>query len=147
MTQERKRVVDSVPRLLKDYLDTNDQNSLDAFNKAINEFSSDGDFETVLQIYEEAIRMFPDNPRVYYGAVKACKHWSDKMAGDYFDSKNVLGMDFKEWRFGKGTPYRQFVELRHKAADYLEKVIELSPDLTTETVAAIREDIFDLRYH
>ena len=140
-------VVDSALRLLKDYLDTNDQNSLDAFNKEMNELSTDGDFETILQIYEEAISMFPDDPGVYYSAVKTCKYWSDKLASDYYDSKNVLGMDFKEWRFGEGTPYRQFVALRHKAADYLEKVIELSPDLTTETVAAIREDIYDLRYH
>ena len=47
---------------------------------------------------------------------------------------------------GKDAPYKQFVALPDKAAKYIEKVIELTPELPSETVAAIRKGTADLRH-
>lgn len=146
MSQEKEQVRQSALELLKTHLATGSQEALDEFNKNMASLAADNDFGTMLPIFEEAISIFPDKPQPYYWAARLCKHWSEKLAGDYFDSKQVLGMELSEWMSGKGTPYQEFLELRRKAADYLQKVLELSPDLPEETRDAIEEDICFLRW-
>ena len=138
---DKNKVKDSMLRLLQTLLDTEEKSVRDEFNLAQATLHSCVDLESILQVYEKAMITHPGDPQLYYGAAKAAWKWSDKRADDYYDSKGVLGMELFEWMFGAGTPYRQFVELREKAAQYLQRVIELTPDISRDTVASIRNDI------
>lgn len=53
-------------------------------------------------------------------------------------------MSFEEWINSENTTYREFLSLRRKAANCLEKIIEMTPDLPANIVAAMLANIFDL---
>jgi hypothetical protein len=88
MTQQRETDVNSALCFLQVFLENKDQNALEGL-------------DTILQIFEEGIKRFPDSYLVYYNAAKACECWSDKLAGDYFESKPEHSMHPLQWMCGK----------------------------------------------
>lgn len=141
MANKKEELTESALGFLQIFLETKDRHTVEELDAILHNLSQENDFETILQIFEEGIKRFPNSSQVYYNAAKACEHWSDKLAGDYFLPKPGHSMHPLEWMFGEGTPYPKFKELRSKAAGYLEKVIELDIDLPSETRDAIEEKI------
>lgn len=146
MTRQRENEVDSALYFLQIFLEMRTGTALEGLDAILHKLSKENDFETILQIFEEGIKMFPNSHLVYYNAAKACECWSDKLAGDYFESKPEHSMHPLEWMCGEGSPYPKFKELRSKAAGYLEKVIELDDNLLSETRNAIEEKMALFRW-
>jgi len=146
MSNGKDEVKTSALRFLQVFLETKEQHALDGLDAILHKLSRENDFETILQIFEEGIKRFPNSHLVYYNAAKACESWSDRLAGDYFKSKPGHSMHPLEWMCGEGSPYPKFKELRSKAAGYLEKVIELDNNLLSETRDAIEEKIALFRW-
>jgi len=141
------QVMSFLVRQLQTYVQTKDRQYLDRFIFIVHGHCIDGNFEWAFEICEEAINTFPDDPEIYYTAAEVCKAWSDKLADLHFiiDPKHLVGMELPRWMFEENSPYIEVLELRHRAAEYLEKVIGLSPNLPSEIKKELEEKIFLFR--
>jgi hypothetical protein len=135
-------------RQLQTYVQTKDRRYLDSFIAIVDGLCIDGHFEYAFEVCEEAINTFPNDPEIYYWAAEVCKVWSDKLADLHFivDPKQLVGMELPRWMFEDDSPYRKVLELRCRAAEYLEKVIELRPNLPSEMKKALEEKILLFRW-
>ncbi len=83
---------------------------------------------------------------MHFNVAKVCTVWSEELKNDYFNSSSGGCISPEEWKFGKNTTYREFLSLRWKAVNCLEKIIEMNPELPPDIVATLLANISDMRH-
>jgi len=122
------------------------QPEVDDFEGYLRQQFHEGHIEYWLQTYEDMTKKWPNDPIMYFNVAKVCTVWSDELESDYLNSKTDHSMSLEEWMHSKDTTYREFLSLGWKAANCLEKIIEMTPDLPANIVAAMLVNISDLRH-
>jgi hypothetical protein len=122
------------------------QPEVDDFEGYLRQQFHEGHIEYWLQTYEDMTKKWPNDPIMYFNVAKVCTVWSDELESDYLNSKTDHSMSLEEWMHSEDTTYREFLSLGWKAANCLEKIIEMTPDLPANIVAAMLVNISDLRH-
>jgi hypothetical protein len=122
------------------------QPEVDDFDEYLHQQFHEGRIEYWLQTYEDMVKQWPDDPIMYSNVAKVCMVWSEELESDYLNSRPDRGMSLEEWMHSEDTTYREFLSLRWKAANCLEEIIEMTPALPANIVAAMFVNISDLRH-
>jgi len=122
------------------------QPEVDDFEGYLRQQFHEGNIEYWLQTYEDMAKEWPNDPIMRFNVAKVCMVWSQELESDYLNSKSDHSMSLEEWMNSEDTTYREFLSLRWRAANCLEKIIEMTPGLPANIVAAMLVDISDLRH-
>lgn len=122
------------------------QPEVDDFDEYLRQQYHEGNIEYWLQTYENMVKQWPNDSIMYFNVAKVCMVWSEELEGGYLNSKTDHGMALEEWMNSEDTTYREFLSLRWRAANCLEKIIEMTPGLPANIVAAMLVNISDLRH-
>lgn len=122
------------------------QPEVDDFEGYLRQQFHEGHIEYWLKTYEEMVGQWPDDPIMYFNVAKVCMVWSEELKSKYLNSKTSHNMSFEEWMNSEDTTYREFLSLRWRAANCLEKIIKMTPELPANIVAAMLVNISDLRH-
>jgi hypothetical protein len=140
---------ETLKKLLLVYIGVEDQNTMPEvcdFEYFLREKYHHGDIEHWAQTYEDMTREFPNDPVICFDVVKVCMVWIEELEKEYSSSRPEHNPSLEEWMNTKDLTYKGFISLRYKAAYYLDKIIQMTPELPIDIVAAILADIYNLRY-
>ena len=87
-----------------------------------------------------------ETPVLHANAAHACSNLALLLKDRYFRSRGSPVMPLGVWMMDDDSPYQRCIELRERAADHWQRVIDLDEELDSEDAERLEDRISELRH-